>query len=177
MSVVTIAAYRSVTGDETTASGTVQTWLDDTEQDLEEYLDRPLELGEYTDRLRINNERRGPTVYPRATPITDGGDYLVAGHALVGVSPISGMFDQSDPAYAEVTYTGGWSAATLPRSIRHDICWAVRQALRGEAAMVPAGATSVSVGDASVSFGTAGASDRLDARWSRQTRRYRRRHL
>lgn len=176
MSVVTIAVYRSVTGDETTASGTVQTWLDDTEQDLEEYLDRPLPLGTYTaERCKINNERRGPTVYPRATPISDGGDYLVAGHALVGVSPISGLFDQSDPAYAEVTYTGGWSATTLPRCIRNDVCWAVRQAVRGEAARVPAGATSVSLGDASVSFG-ARPSD-PDDRWSRQTRRYRRRHL
>ena len=73
MSVVTIAVYRSVTGDETTASGTVQTWLDDTEQDLEEYLDRPLPLGTYTaERCKINNERRGPTVYPRATPLSDG---------------------------------------------------------------------------------------------------------
>lgn len=175
MSVVTIAVYRSVTGDETSASGTVQTWLDDTEQELEEYLDRPIASGEYTDRLRINNEGRGPTVYPKATPISDGGDYLVAGHALVGVSPISGLFDQSDPAYAEVTYTGGWSASTLPRCIRNDICWAVRHALRGEAARVPAGAVSVSMGDASVSFGARPADP--DDRWSRQTRRYRRRHL
>ena len=75
-----------------------------------------------------------------------------------------------------MTYTGGWSASTLPRAIRNDICWAVRQAVRGEAARVLAGASSVALGDASVSFAGTGAPDQGDARWSRQTRRYRRRH-
>jgi len=175
VSIVTIAVYRSVTGDTTTASGTVQTWLDDTEQELAEYLDRPLYF-DGTERVRINVERRGPVVYPRATPILDGGTLTVAGNALVGASPVDDPFSTSDPAYAEVTYEGGWTAATLPRAIRNDVCWAVRQAVRGEAARLPVAATSVSLGDASVSFGGTGVPDQGDARWSRQTRRYRRRH-
>lgn len=171
MSIVTIAVYRSVTGDTATASGTVQDWLDDVEQDLEEYLDRPLHF-DGTERCRINNERRGNVVYPRATPIIDPGTLTVAGNALVGASPVDDPFTTSYPAYAEVTYEGGWTAATLPRAVRNDICWAVRQAVRGEAALVPIGAMSVSLGDASVSWAT-GADP--DQRWSRQTRRYRRR--
>lgn len=175
MSIVTIAEYRSVTGDTATASGTVQEWLDDTEQELAEFLDRPLYF-DGTERVRINVERRGLVVYPRATPILDGGTLTVAGNALVGASPVDEPFSTSDPAYAEVTYEGGWTAATLPRAIRNDVCWAVRRAVRGEAARLPVAATSVSLGDASVSFGGTGVPDQGDARWSRQTRRYRRRH-
>lgn len=175
MSIVTIAVYRSVTGDTATASGTVQDWLDDTEQELEEFLDRPLHFNG-TERCKINQERRGPTVYPRATPITDPGALTVAGAALVGATPVDDPFSTSEPAYADVTYEGGWTAATLPRVIRDDICWAVRHATLGEAARVPAGATSVSLGDASVSYAAEGGPD-PDDRWSRQTRRYRRRHL
>lgn len=176
MSIVTIAEYRSVTGDTVTASGTVQDLLDDAEQDLEEFLDRPLALGTYTHRLRVYSERRGLVSYAKATPITDPGDYTQAGNALVGTSPTGGPFDLSDPAYADVTYTGGWTNATLPRCIRHDVIWAAREAARGEAARVPAGATSVSVGDASVSYGPTGGSD-PDQRWSRQTRRHRARRV
>ena len=176
MSIVTIAEYRSVTGDTATASGTVADWLDDTEADLEEFLGRPLHFSG-SERCRIVAERRGPCVYPLAIPIIDGGTLTVAGSALVGASPASDPFPTTDPAYADVTSEGGWTAATLPRAIRNDVCWAVRQAVRGETARIPAGATSVAVGDASVSFGAVGAADQADARWSRQTRRYRRRHL
>lgn len=173
MSIVTIAVYRSVTGDTATASGTVQDWLDDTEQELEEFLDRPLYF-DGTERVRINVERRGPVVYPRATPILDGGTLTVAGNALVGASPVDGPFSTSDPAYAEVTYEGGWDAYSLPRAIRNDVCLAAQAGIRGDAARVPAGAVSVSLGDASVGFRSGGADP--DDRWSRQTRRYRRRH-
>lgn len=176
MSIVTIAVYRSVTDDTASASGTVQSWLDDTEQDLEEFLDRPLHF-DGTERCKINQERRGPVVYPRATPIIDAGGLVASGHALLGATAVDDPFTTSDPAYSDVTYEGGWTASSLPRAIRNDICWAVRQAIRGDAARVPAGATSVSLGDASVSFGGTGAPDAGDARWSRQTRRYRRRHL
>lgn len=174
MSIITIAEYRFVTGDTATASGTVQDWLDDTEADLEEFLDRPLHF-DGTERCKINWERRGPVVYPRATPILDPGTLTLAGNALVGASPVDDPFATSDPAYADVTYEGGWTLATLPRAIRNDVCWAARQAIRGEAARVPVGASSVSLGDAAVSYGGTGAPDG-DARWSRQTRRYRRRH-
>lgn len=175
MSLVTIAEYQSVTGDTATASGTVQEFLDDAEQDLVEYLDRPLEHDTYTHRLRVYSEKRGLVSYAKATPVTDPGVYTSAGNALVGTSPSGGPFDLSDPAYADVTYTGGWTNATLPRCIRNDICWAARQAARGEAARVPAGATSVSLGDASVSYATGGPDP--DDRWSRQTRRYRARRV
>lgn len=175
MSIVTIAEYQSVTGDTATASGTVQELLDDTEQDLEEYLDRPLAHDTYTHRLRVYSEKRGLVSYAKATPVTDPGDYVLAGNALVGTSPSGGPFDLSDPAYADVTYTGGWTSATLPRCIRNDICWAARQAARQEAARVPAGVTSVSVGDASVSYAAAGVDP--DLRWSRQTRRHRARRV
>lgn len=175
MSIVTIAEYRSVTGDTATASGTVQSWLDDTEQDLEEFLDRPLHFSG-TERCRINPERRGLVVYPRAVPILDGGTLTIAGNALVGATPVDDPFSTSDPAYADVVYEGGWSASTLPRAVRNDVCWAVRQAVRGEGARIPVGAVSVSMGDAAVSFAGGAAPDQGDARWSRQTRRYRRRH-
>lgn len=184
MSLVTIAVYRSVTGDTATASGTVQDWLDDTEQDLAEFLDRPLDgdgvptiaHGTFTERLRIIAGHRGPQVFPRGTPITDPGDYTQHGNALTGATATGGLIDVSDPAYATVTYSGGWTATTLPRCIRNDICWAAREGIRHEAP-VAAGAVSVSLGDASVSYGAQGGRRAAeDARWSRQTRRYRRRH-
>lgn len=177
MSLVTIAKYRSVTGDETSATGTLQPALDDAEDLLEEFLRRPLHF-DGTERLRLYDEARGSVAYPSAVPIIDAADYTIAGHGLIGASPTGGPFDQSDPAYAEIAYEGGWTEATLPESIARDVSWAAYSLMRpGSGAAVPVGASAASVGDASVSFGAGGAPARAESgvEWSRATRRWKRR--
>lgn len=176
MSVVTLARYRTITGDTASASGLVEQALADAQADLEEDLDRPLESAERTERLRLySTTRHGWVVYPRAHPITDAGDLTIAGAAVYGASPLgSPIFGGDDPGFAEVTYTGGYTASTVPRCIEQDIAWAAHTRLH-PAVPVQVGATAVSLGDASVSFGAGGARGTA-ANWSRQTMRYRRRH-
>lgn len=176
MSVVTLARYRTITGDTASASGLVEQALADAQQDLEEDLDRPLDSEERTERLRlVSTERHGWVVYPSAHPVTDAGDLTIAGNAVYGASPIgSPLLGGDDPGFASVTYTGGYTSSSVPRCIEQDIAWAARARLH-PTVPVPVGATAVSLGDASVSFGAGGARGSA-ANWSRQTLRYRRRH-
>lgn len=176
MSLVTLARYRTITGDTASASGIVNAALADAQTDLEEELDRPLESAERTERLRIYpSHRHGLVVWPSAQPVTDAGDLTIAGNAVYGASPLgSPLLGGEDVGFASVTYTGGYTTSTVPRCIEQDIAWNARQRIAAQAP-VPVGATAVSLGDASVSFGAGGARG-VSGNWSRQTLRYRRRH-
>lgn len=176
MSLVTIERYRVITGDSTSASATVEQALGDAQALLEDDLGRGLESEERTERLRIfyGSSFPGGRVYPTVTPVTDADDFTLVGTAaLDGASPSGGPFDTSQPSYAEVTYTGGWTADDVPACIERDIAWAAYRLLRpAEMAAVPAGATSVSMGDASVSFAAGQSAGEAGISWSRATRRY-----
>lgn len=171
---ITAVRYGEITGDTVTAEVTVTAKVEEAVEMLEDFLDRPLAEAERTEALRPDRQGR---LWPRATPISDGGGYDIDGLALVGGSPF--RFGFVDPTTAvEVTYTGGWTADTLPACIERDLAWAAYRLLHVTApsTAVPANVTSVQLGDASMTFkGTAGAvaPGDTDAWWSRRTRSYR----
>jgi hypothetical protein len=166
--ILTVDSYRSITGDTTTAASAVSARIEEAIELLEDYLDRPLESDERTESLRPDRHGR---LWPRATPITDGGTYEVDGLALIGTLPWPRGFIDSTTAI-EVTYTGGWTEATLPPSIARDLAYVAYKLEHPPALGVsdyPEGATSVRLGGASSST-VAGSTDSW---WSRRTRSYR----
>lgn len=177
MALVTVARYQAITGDTASASGTVESALAVATDDLGEELRRPLESAVRTERCRIYHETRGLVVYPQATPITSApsGYTLVGTNALVGATPVSSpAFLSDDPDYASITYTGGWTAATVPRAVERAIAWAAYADLNPTAeAGIPSGVVSASVGDASVTY--AGPRVQGERRWPRSVRAYRHR--
>lgn len=156
---VSIAAYRRLTGDTTTADPDVTEKLTDAEQLVAEYLRRPLPAAERTERLKMYRDGGldgGWVVYPKATPLdpdaTTG--YTVEGAALVGVSPDDGPWfygSYESGGYATVTYTGGWTEETLPLTVAREIARTARALLTPAASVALVGATSARVGDIAVS--------------------------
>lgn len=186
---VSIARYRDITGDESSASGVVEGALVDAQALLEEELRRPLETDTRTERCRVFGEARGATVYPSATPITSvtsPSGASVVGHAVLGGSAVSGPpYFLTDPdGFAEVTYVGGYDPNAsagdddyLPVTLQRAIAWAAKALVSpSDFAAVPAGATSASVGDVSLTWGPGGSpgqgevvfSSRLVRRWRRR---------
>lgn len=181
MSLVTVARYRTITLDTTSTAESVTAAIEDAEALVSEYLRRPLESEERTETLSISRDGR---VYPSATPIDslggDDSDLVLEGDVVVGVSPDAaalGWIGTTVLPQATITYTGGWTAETLPKAIERAIALAAHHQLHSDPALVPAGATSVRVGDAAVSFGSGGASaDPLTSTMA-NIRRYRRRFV
>jgi hypothetical protein len=173
---VTVERYRTITKDTTTAEAAVLDALADAQALLEGDLGRGLESAERTERLQLHSNLR---VYPAVTPITVADGYTIYGFSeLLGASPAGGPFDLTDPQYAEVTYTGGYTAATVPTCIERDIAWAAYQLLGLDASShIPAGATSVRVGDTAVTFAKPRSAADAGIRWTSPTLRYRRRRL
>lgn len=154
-SLVTVDRYLTLTGDQAHGPSEIQDALDDAQVAIEEYLRRPLTSQARTETLRIY---RGNRVYPSATPISAATDYDIVGNALVGATADEGpvfITDVSDyPQRATVTYTGGYTAATLPKVLERAIADTAYDALNpsSSSASFPAGATSVRLGDAAVTF-------------------------
>lgn len=185
MSLVTVARYRAITGDTVTGDAAVTALLEEATWKLEEDLARPLESAE---RIEPMWPDRNGWLWPLALPITAAPGWTIDGNALRGGAwPLTSWPESTD--YVSVTYTGGYvertanpnAANALPLCIERDLAWAA-YVLRSPAdlvAQVPAGATSVTVGDISVNFGrgTSRSGDDLAIRWSRATLRYRRRGL
>lgn len=174
--ILTVDSYRSITGDTTTAASAVSARIEEAIEILEDYLDRPLESDERTESMRPDRHGR---LWPRATPITDSGDYEADGLALIGTLPWPQGFIDSTTAI-DVTYTGGWTEATLPSSIARDLAFAAYRLEHPpsiDTTTYPAGATSVRLGDAAVTFGASGAgavgTGDTDSWWSRRTKSYR----
>lgn len=173
---ITAVRYSEITGDTTTAATAVSARVEDAVELLEDYLDRPLAHGERTESLIPDRFGR---LWPKATPISDGGDYTVEGLALVGPGPfgLSGFIDPTDSI--EVTYSGGWTVDTLPSCIERDLAWATYRLLHPESVAplttIAAGATSARLGDAALTWGAGGrpAPQDTDGWWSRRTRGYR----
>lgn len=173
---ITAVRYAEITGDTSTAASAVSARIEEAVEILEDYLDRPLASDERTETIVPDRWGR---LWPKATPISDGGDYEVDGYALLS-APFGwpSGFLGSDGGVT-VTYTGGWADDALPSCIERDLAWAAYRLLHpGDTAgltTLPAGATSVHLGDASVTFGPGGAPSPqgTDAWWSKRTRSYR----
>lgn len=186
MTVLSVARYRTITGDETSVASAVEARIAEAVDELEEILDRPLEHGEHTEAL---SPTRDGWLWPRATPIAEVDGYEVSGNGLRSSSPwgwpsIVGADDGS----VSVTYTGGWrahddpavtDADRLPFCIERDLAWAAWRLGRPvdtSLASTPAGASSVRLGDASVTMAAGAALPGLGSHagwWSRRTRSYR----
>lgn len=179
---VTVATYQQVTGDYTTDPVTVSARIEEAQDLLADALDRPLAHGERTETLYPT---RDGYLWPKATPITDAGSYTVEGLGLRAVWPngVDVLTDSLTGGVA-VTYSGGWvertanpsAANRLPRELERDIALAAfALGQQTPSTAIPAGARSVSLGDASISFGADGAPAPGAARvqWSRRTLGYR----
>jgi hypothetical protein len=172
---ITALRYAEITGDTDSYATDVTARIEEAVEMLEDYLDRPLESDERTEAMRPDRHGR---LWPKATPITDGGDYEIDGLALLSASPFAIGFIGSEVT-VEVTYTGGWTADTLPSCIERDLAFAAYRLLHPPtlgSSEFPDGATSVRLGDAAVTFGPGGAgvvAGDTDSWWSRRTRAYR----
>lgn len=186
--IVTVARYRTIAADTVTPDLVATDALEFAAELLEEDLGRPLDEAERTETMWLD---RAGWVWPRANPIisvaTPGwipeGDLL---RPAVAWQPTGDILLGHPEATVDITYTGGWVERTanpaapnrLPASIEADLAWAAHALTHRNslASSVPAGATSVRLGDVSVSFGPGGAAAELDMtiRWSRRTMRWRR---
>lgn len=181
MSLLTVARYRTITLDTTSYDYAITAAVEDAEAEVSEYLRRPLEQAERTETLPISRDGK---LYPSATPLDAGSgdlaDLTVEGDVVIGASPDAGAFGwlgSPTTPQATITYTGGWTADTLPKAIERAIALAAHHAIHTNPALVPAGATSVRVGDASISYGPGGASADPLASTMANIRRYRRRFV
>ena len=181
MSLVTVARYRALTGDAAGTDPEITARIEDATDRLEERLDRPLRSAVRTESVYPDQLGRA---YPHAVPITVADGYTIDGWSLIGAWPWPWFDIVTDSRVAPlITYTGGWversanltATNRLPLCIEEDIAWAAYALGHPEpAAVYPVGAVSVSLGDASVSFGPGGAPlpNRSGIRWSKATLKY-----
>ena len=157
MALVSEPRYRSITLDESTADYLVTARLEDAQELIEGALSgRLLEEAERVETLPISSDWR---VFPHATPITAvpvDSVYAIDGSSLVNVAAdASTLFWPHGWAdcrrvYATVTYTGGWTQATVPAKLAYSIAQ-LAEAL-GRPGALPVGARSVSLGDAAITY-------------------------
>lgn len=186
MSLVTYARYVTLTGDSTSASATVEANLTDAQAEVERVLGRALEYGTYTEERVV---WPGGFCYPKVTPLASvpaSATYEIEDErTLSDVSPDWPSAEFEDPTgwtgyaatsgKATVTYTGGWTAGTLPLPLQRVIAFIAYGLTFPAASVALSGASSVSVGDVSVSMGGAPA-DPVDDLWpgaSRTLRQWR----
>jgi len=179
MALVTVARYRLITGDTTSLAASVVDAIALAEELLADALCRPLASAERTEKMWPDAEGR---LWPSATPITAAGSYTIDGNGLIGVF---GPGWPDTTGAVSVVYTGGWvertanpgAANALPTCIEADLAWVAKSLVAPDASATqyPAGATSVRLGDAAVTFGPDGPPRPgvASVRWSRPTLRYR----
>jgi hypothetical protein len=185
VSLVTIATYTAITGDWDCEAAAASARLEEAVELLEDALDRKLEHGTHTELLRPD---RDGYLWPRVVPITAATGYTIDGDGIYGtIGPVFGDIT----GRVSATYSGGFVERTanpnatnaLPKYIERDICFAALALKQVDpdrdgnvivAATYPAGATSVRLGDAAVTFGPGGPPRPEDAvQWSRRTLRWR----
>lgn len=177
MALVSVTRYREITRDVSTDEATVTARIEEAREMIEEALDRPLNNEARTEALLLEWDGAwGYLAYPRATPIT-----TIPGNSAYSIyddvtlrsvppdgSPLFGTWVGSLPLKGTVTYTGGFTADTLPHKLERAI--ANLACAFGAEALAPVGASSVRVGDVSVTY-TAQSQEDLDVwvpgLWSR----------
>lgn len=187
--IVTVQTYQTTTGDTSTWDATVSARLEAAQERLEEVLDRPLAQAV---RSEVMIPYRDGSLSPRVTPIVAADGWTLDGDRLILLYPnaLGGALTWWPALGPTVTYTAGWVERTanptapnrLPLCISDDLCWVAwhlgHPVDPAVLSSLPAGATSVQLGDASVSFGPGGAPSisgrNLSAvRWSPATLRHR----
>ena len=185
MSVVTIDQYRLVTSDGASDDAMVQENLDQIEALVGDYLGRPLELTQRTEDCIVYSKGR---LFPLATPIISVAEPTGLtnrdGFRLDGATPFYDFLIETltlDYERVSVTYTGGWDSTTIPATLKRTIARLAMRLIQSgvTGSQFPVGATSVSLGDASISFaaptGEAGELDTLLPGATRALRKWKRR--
>ena len=152
---VTIDEYRQLTGDLTTAAAVASAAIDEAIELVEDATRRQLEAKVRTEVVMIWPDRR---VYPKAIPIITAPAGVTLdpdGFAMRDVSPddvsFGGFVTHGAPPQATITYTGGYTTTTLPAALRRIIVQLAR-AITRDPSPIPAGAVSVRLGDASITY-------------------------
>lgn len=172
MSLLTVERYEIITGDTGGAASAVSARIEDAEELLADFLDRPLAEAEQTETLLPDSQGR---LWPRATPISDSGDYQVEGLALLS-TPFGFSTFLGGETGVTVTYTGGWTTDTLPAYVERDLAWATYRLLHPSTSLasLPPGVTSARLGDAALTWdGPAPSLGSTDGWWSVRTRGHR----
>lgn len=170
---VTIADYRVQTGDTTGVASAVSAALVEAEGLIEDVLRRKLASQERTGTFKIYQDGK---IYPDAYPVSSSA-LEIWGRALLGAAPDGGPFvgvwSEISPPLGTVTWTGGYTAPDgaypLPATLRRGI-YALAKALQSASPTIT-GATSVSLGDASITRASPTSDTELDAYVPGLTRR------
>jgi hypothetical protein len=183
---ITVEDYRAITQDTITPAATVSARIEEATDLLDEELGRKLRSSTYTETLEVWYENDGRSyVYPTATPITAvpsnvgySPDYLDTRLRNVTVDTLTVLdFTHSETVWSTVTYTGGYTQETCPRTLQRAIA-RLSNALINYNPRVPVGATRVTVGDVTIENPKfTGAVDMLVPGLSIQTRKYKRRRV
>jgi len=184
---VSVDRYQLITGDTDSATAQVEAAIGDAAALLADELGWPgVILDDYTETLPLAQDPYTGVLiaFPSVRPVHSEAEGLtVRDDVIFGASPTSTTFYGvgAPPAATELTYTAGWSAtgdgrARTPAYVERDVAWVAHLQLHpADRAQVPAGATSVQLGDARVSFDGPQAPGAAGIVWSRGTRAWRRR--
>jgi hypothetical protein len=188
---MTVMQYRAITSDYTTDAITVTARIEEATSLIEESLGRHLQNGEYTEALHVwYGDPSGPTVYPTAVPLTgvpaDSSWQIATGSRRLCSKTWSSVdpyfYNNYDYTDVAVTYSGGFTAVSLPVTLRRSIAMvAYGLEVRQPELVASQGYTSRSVGDVSVGLqDTTSAGSELEALapgvWNR-IRRYKLKRL
>ncbi len=177
---LTEAYYQAITADTATTGAIFASAASAAQDRLEEDLGRPGYLEDLgVDIVETCVLFDDGTVYPTATPITACTGLTVVDDTVYGATPdpqtFTGIFPQATPPTVDVTYRGGYTTATCPRTILDALAWATYTIAHSSdlADSAPEGATSVRVGDVAVTFGPDGRPNPATLDWPPGVRRYR----
>lgn len=146
--------YVTVTSDTDSDGNTVGMALARAQTRAEQWCRRPFGYGQYTETLYVYPDGcASPTVTPLAavqapSDVVPQGDRVFLGYLTPNPIVLAGGFTGAYPPQTEITYTGGWTASTLPEDLAEAICRIAFRMLHPVVLVgVPAGVTSAAVGD------------------------------
>lgn len=177
---VSVSTYQAITGDTASATSAVDRALGEAQRLLEEYLGRGLESMERTERCRVFPDGR---LYPRCTPITAvPSGSVIYGAGIAAGGPTGTPSWLTPDTHTDLTYTGGYDPAEddmaeatyVPVILQRAVAWAAKAILTpGDGLEIPAGATAITVGDVSISWGAGGSPSTGEIGWPDRVRRWR----
>ena len=168
LALVTIQEYRDITKDLNTAAEEVSARLEESQELVEEYLKRKLSFGTYTEDLEVWFGDGTSYAYPSVTPVVSvpaDSSYIVdfgSVRFLSVTDVLTGVFwwdtvglvggDYGRTRFATVTYDGGYTNETCPRTLKRAIARGARSLIAMDVQRL-VGATHITVGDVSVDYG------------------------
>lgn len=146
------ATYRLDTGDTLSVDSDVTTALARAQTAVEDYCHRLFSAQTLTERLPVYDDGAVyPSVRPVTTVTTPSGAYVDGSRVIAGGGSIQPLVSYNTGAAVrpriDVTYTGGYTAATVPYTISHEIArtaWRILHPVRIEG--TPDDADTVRVG-------------------------------